>query len=122
MNNEGTLSFLGRNERCRADEKARPVLLPLFYLLSLQDCAECHERIYGADSEHREVLGKSGFFAGKRQAECSTKEAVAALKGLAKHSGVEVRQIGGSENQSSAAVVEESVKRVLDYMRSKGLL
>lgn len=56
--------FLGRDERCRSEGKLRSVLLPLFYRLSLQNCAECRERINGADSEYREVLRKNHFFHG----------------------------------------------------------
>lgn len=114
--------FLERDKRSVAEGRTRPVLLPVFFRLSVYDCARCEVRIYGEDSEHRELLMRSGFFERERQAKCSTEEAVMAFKELRTYSGVEVSRIGGGEDLSSAGVMTETVRRVIDYMRNKGLV
>lgn len=74
--------FLKRDKECQAKGSVRPVMLPVFFRLTVHDCAQAEERIYGDNSEHQEVLRASGFFKTERQVECPTEAAVAAFKEL----------------------------------------
>lgn len=114
--------FLKRDRVCRLQGGARPVILPIFYRLTLKDCSECDTLIFGEGSRHHDTLVSAGFFEQDHQNVLSTEDAIWMLKEVKNHSGVEVSRVSGGEDLSSAGVMTEIVRRVVDYMRLKGLL
>lgn len=104
-------TFLSRHEESTDHE--RPFLIPVFYGLSVHEC----RTVYEEDSAYRKLLHERQFFESKRQRDCSTEQARAAMRSIAGHMGVEATDLRYGTRKSDAEIVEEVLSIALRILK-----
>lgn len=76
--------MLKLRSRAREEEKAEPLIFPLFFTLTIEECKNGRLLV----ERYAKVFEAEGFFEASRQKTCSTREMIAAVDEVAGYPGL----------------------------------